>query len=117
MLNYLFTGRVDCTPKLEAGPKHQYLASKIEDHPNAGFNGRRTVRYFKKTFGFTGRQALALMGAHTLGRFNQVTSNIDYSWVRFFSNQTTLLNNMYYRVLTQQPMYNKDGTCVGKMSK
>ena len=35
-MNHLLTGRVDCTPKVEAGPKHQYLARKIEDHPNAG---------------------------------------------------------------------------------
>lgn len=114
------TGRQDCIPRQGASLKNQYLASKIESHPHNGFNGKKTVEYFEKHFNMKGKEALALMGAHTIGGFNQVTSNIDYAWVRDgfnkFYNGTWLLNNDYYKVMTRQPNWVKPYFCIGDMA-
>ncbi len=69
------TGRRDCLPKAHASEKNQYRASKVEVHPHEGGNGEMTVKYFADHFGMNGRQALALMGGHTVGQFNAITAH------------------------------------------
>ena len=44
----------------------KYLATRSENQPNNNGNGEMTLSFFKNTFGFTGREALALMGIHTI---------------------------------------------------
>ncbi len=56
------TGRKDCT-KFGDEP---YKATKEESHPNAVGNGDMTVDFFKNDFGFTGKETVALLGAHTM---------------------------------------------------
>jgi hypothetical protein len=43
---------------------------KEESHPVVVSNGPDAVKFFKKDFNFTGRETLAIMGAHTVGRFH-----------------------------------------------
>ena len=65
------TGRKDCEPK--SGDK-LYLTSKVENHPAIGFNGSRTVDYFKEDFGMDARSTVAIMGTHTIGSFNPIVT-------------------------------------------
>ena len=96
-------GRSDCQPADHATEKQGYLASQVEAHPHLGFNGEMTVNYFKDKFKMNGKQALALMGVHTVGRFNPLTSKNDYSWVRDFSERPRLFNNEYFKNLALKP--------------
>ena len=92
------TGRSDCVDfESEEEP---YKATKHEVHPNAVGNGEQTVDFFASQFGLTGPEMVALLGAHTFGRFHVHVSLFRYTWV---SRGTHLFNNHYYkyiRVLT-----------------
>jgi hypothetical protein len=70
------TGRSDCT---EFGEK-PYIATKAEVHPNAVGNGKMTADFFRDNFNFTGRETVAIMGAHTLGRLHYPISLFRYLW-------------------------------------
>ena len=103
-------GRKDCA---NTDTKHLYRASKLEHHPNTGFNGQMLVDYFNDTFEFNPREVVALMGAHTVGAFNGVNSKIDYGWVRSHkSKQTEVFNNKYYKVLAARNAKCKEA-CIG----
>ena len=69
--NMFKTGRMDCQPK--TGDK-LYLTTKVENHPAIGFNGSRTVDYFRDDFGMDARSTVAIMGTHTIGSFNPIVS-------------------------------------------
>ena len=80
-MNFSILGRVDCIPSSSATSKQKYLASKVEILPDANGNGKKTVKYFKDNFGMNPREALALMGAHTIGKYSTFQTHIDYAWV------------------------------------
>ena len=44
-----------------------YRTAKAETQPNPEGNGDDTLDFFQSQFGFTGRETVAIMGAHTLG--------------------------------------------------
>ena len=75
-------GRSDCIPSANATPKQQYLASKVEITPDQNGNGPKTAKYFQDNFNLKPKEALALMGAHTIGRYSGFQTHIDYAWVR-----------------------------------
>ena len=112
ILTIFKTGRKDCQPKDSQNSKFLYLTQKREAHPAMGFNGKMTVDYFKKNFDFSPREALALMGAHTVGRFNGQFSRLDYAWVRNTEKQSFVFNNKYYKIMATRPAKVKT-TCVG----
>ena len=64
------SGRADCVTD-SAKP---YIATKDEAHPNAMGDGRETVQYFQDEFNLTSQETVALMGAHSFGRFHVQTS-------------------------------------------
>ena len=69
--NMFKTGRIDCKPKPGS---FKYLTTKVEHHPSIGFNGERTMKYFKDDFGMNPREVAALMGTHTIGSFNPIVT-------------------------------------------
>ena len=75
------TGRVDCIPKYD-DPKFQYIAKDSEIAPAKNGNGERSVSYFKDHFDFSPKEALALMGAHTVGGYSTFQEHTDYAWTR-----------------------------------
>ena len=85
------TGRKDCT---EFGDK-PYKATKEESHPNAVGNGKMTLDFFKNDFGFSGRETVAIFGAHTFGRMYFDHSLFRYTWT---SQGTRMFNNHYYKL-------------------
>ena len=44
-----------------------YKATKTEHHPSPVVNGRSTIEFFRESFQMSGREVVALMGAHTFG--------------------------------------------------
>ena len=56
-------GRADCVTE-DPVP---YRTGRPESHPNPEGNGDHTLQFFQSEFGFTGRETVAIMGAHTLG--------------------------------------------------
>ena len=109
------TGRKDCIAADHASELQQYVASKVEAHPSHGGNGEMTVKYFREKFNMAPYKALALMGAHTIGKFNPINSRLDYSWVRsHYSHRNDFFNNEYYKILALRPAKVK-GECTGDM--
>lgn len=84
------TGRKDCT---EVGDK-PFKATKHEVHPNAVGSGRMTAEFFQKEFGFSGRETVTILGAHTLGRFHNDVSLYRYIWT---TKGEHMFNNDYYK--------------------
>ena len=84
------TGRRDC---VDFGDQ-PYKATKSEHHPNAVGNGKMTADYFQKDFGFTGRETVAILGAHTIGRLHVHNSLFRYVWT---TRGTSMFNNHYYK--------------------
>ena len=70
------------------------IAIKHEHHPNQQGNGRMTVDFFKEEFNFSGRETVAIMGAHTFGRFHAWKSLYPYVWTSYGES---LINNDYYK--------------------
>ena len=83
------TGRKDCTEFGDEG----YKATKAESHPDQQGDGKATVDFFVKDFGFTGREIVAIMGSHTVGKFHWQNSYMNYVWT---ARGTTAFNNHYY---------------------
>jgi len=98
-LSMFKTGRSDCRPSGAATEFQQYLASRAEHHPDDNGNGEMTVSYYDRAFGFNGREGLALMGVHAVGKLNSVFSGNAYSWVR----DARLFNNKYYKLMAGTP--------------
>ena len=84
------TGRRDCAEQIGDQP---YITTKEESHARPVGNGRDTVEFFKKDFGFTGRETVAIMGAHTIGIFHSDISLFRYTWTGM---STMSFNNDYF---------------------
>ena len=84
-------GRRDCIPEKIETP---YKTTKTETHPNPEGNGDDTLDFFKSEFDFTGKEVVAIMGAHTLGKMTMEHSLFKYSWT---SRGGHIFNNGYYR--------------------
>ena len=84
--------------------------------PNQYGSGEDTVSYFHDNFGLGPRQGLALLGIHTVGKFNPMTAKNDYAWVRDRGERTELFNNEYYQMMSLMPYKIKSGICSGTMS-
>ena len=76
------TGRTDCIPHPEALPEHGFRSTGLENEPDKNGNGKQTTNWFHETFNMNGREGLALMGAHTFGKFTTFSEHVDYAWVR-----------------------------------
>ena len=79
-------GRKDCVTENEV----PYKADKKEVQPNPNSDGVATQDFFKKHFNFSPRETVAIMGAHTLGRFYYRHSAFKYTWT---SREGDLFNN------------------------
>merc|ERR1719483_543290 len=89
---HFHTGRSDCT---EHDAEFPYKATKEEKHPSAQDAGKNTIAYFNSEFpNPTGRDIVALMGAHTMGQPHVDISQIPYQWT---SKGGRMFNNDYYR--------------------
>ena len=53
-----------------------------------------TADFFEKDFGFTGRETVAIMGAHTMGRLHYSISLFRYLWT---TRGRASFNNHYYK--------------------
>jgi len=91
------TGRKDCIGDVPDKPA--YATTREERHPNPESNGPGTVDFFKRDFGFNGRETVAIMGAHTLGKLNPHQSLFRYTWK---TNSGKLLNNGYFRNMARR---------------
>lgn len=80
------TGRVDSASSFK-GIKEEHM-------PEAEGNGQMTIEFFGQGFGFTGRETVAIMGSHTLGRLHNDFSLFKYIWVHAGG---MMFNNQYYR--------------------
>ena len=89
-------GRKDCIPTNLETP---YKASKHEEHPNPEGNGDDTLDFFKSQFGFSGKESVAILGAHTLGKMTVENSLLKYSWT---SRGGHIFNNGYYRNIVDE---------------
>jgi len=99
------TGRADCITS-EAQP---YITYKEEAHPSIMTNGEGTIEFFKRYFNFTGRETVAILGGHTLGRLNVQHSLLPYVWT---SRGGQLFNNHYYKLITNKDeWYFNDDAC------
>jgi len=86
------TGRSDCTEHDEEFP---YKATKEEKHPDSQAEGKKTIEYFQSEFPeLTGRDIVALFGAHTIGQPHFWISQFPYKWT---SHGSRIFNNDYYR--------------------
>ena len=104
----------DCTPRANAGPFQGYVASRVENQPVFNGNYDTTMEFFDTAIGLNGREALALMGAHTVSEYNTVVvSDNAYNWLR--RTQNKLFNNKYYKVMAQRTAKVYD-ECTGTMS-
>ena len=75
----LKTGRADCVPSCTGSNNYPFCTMSKEVHPNPQGNGTETANFFKNHFNLNlnPREAIALMGAHTLGhnhKFNSLFS-------------------------------------------
>ena len=86
------TGRKDCVP--EAGQDQAYKVTKPESHPHSTGSGYMTAEFFAKEFDFSGRDTVAIMGAHTIGRLHFSISMYRYTWV---NKGEASFNNLYYK--------------------
>ena len=84
------TGRKDC---IEVGDL-PYKATKPEVQPWSVGNGKKTIDFFTKNFNFSGRDTVAIFGAHTMGRLHFEISMYRYTWV---NKGESSFNNHYYK--------------------
>ena len=72
------------------------------------------MEFFDTAIGLNGREALALMGAHSVGEYTPViVSDNAYNWLR--KTQLKLFNNKYYKVMAQRSSKVFD-ECTGTMA-
>ena len=79
------------------------MADRFERHPNKNDNGEDTVKYYQQFINLQPRESLALMGVHTIGHFNRMTSHNNYGWSNGLSVRLDLWSNEYYRNMAQLP--------------
>ena len=58
-------------------------------------NGKMTADFFENDFGFTGRETVAILGAHTMGRLHYAISLFRYLWTGDLGQ--SIFNNDYYK--------------------
>mmetsp|Transcript_36227 Transcript_36227/g.79173 ORF Transcript_36227/g.79173 Transcript_36227/m.79173 type:complete len:586 (-) Transcript_36227:259-2016(-) len=100
-----FTGRRDCPDRDKPTEPRWYRSrayetTRKEAGPNPHANGKATADFFQEWFGFSRRETVAILGAHSLGSLHGITNLFKYDWKR---SQTHLLNNHYYRILAAKP--------------
>eukprot|EP00928_Gymnodinium_smaydae_P062334 TRINITY_DN4622_c0_g1_i1.p1 TRINITY_DN4622_c0_g1~~TRINITY_DN4622_c0_g1_i1.p1 ORF type:complete len:705 (+),score=41.86 TRINITY_DN4622_c0_g1_i1:72-2186(+) len=91
-----------CQPAIDGSHKPRaFETTKSELAPNPDFGSEQLADFFQKELGFSKRQTVTIMGAHSYGRVNgEVSGGYRYDWVH---KQTDVLNNVYYTLLTLQP--------------
>merc|ERR1711963_735189 len=100
------TGRSDCEV---TDPAFPYKAGKEEVHPNAVGSGYDTMDFFTSQFNMNGQEVVALLGAHTFGRFFIMNSLMPYVWV---ASGNRMFNNDYYKMIAdKQRWFFDDGVC------
>ena len=62
--------------------------------PNLVGDGQLTLNFFKQVFDFNGRETVAILGAHTLGRMHVYISLFRYVWT---GKSEHSFNNDYYK--------------------
>jgi len=94
------TGRKDCFEPADANDNaSSFRTYKEESHPNPGWNGEKTLQFFQSDFNFTGRETVAILGAHTLGRFHVPISLLRYTWK---TRSGMMFNNGYFRNMVKK---------------
>ena len=102
-----WVGRTDCE---ELDVCHNAAGQEVlcnsvngphRDLPSADLNTTGMVHFFSNNFGFSPRETVALMGAHTLGTLSVENSGFpgNNGWV----NNELVLNNGYYRQIVGGP--------------
>ena len=91
-------GRKDCVSEYE-GEFEQYKTDRHERHPNPEGNGDATLDFFNEEFGFSGRETVAIMGAHTLGKMHVTHSLLKYGWTVRGGH---IFNNAYYKNIVRK---------------
>ena len=107
------TGRIDCTKHCTR--TEPFCTRSEEVHPNPQMNGSMIIDFLstntpaENSFnilsegGISRREAVALMGVHSLGRPHPVNSLFSgYEWTKV---QSTFLNNEYYRNMLDYKAY------------
>jgi len=105
-------GRRDCDaatkPPLDDNStfyrRRAYETLDMEQLPSSHANGRTVQQYFEEHFDFSARETVAIMGAHSFGKFHSDTSLFKYDWTRGTKN---MMNNEYYRIIALRPHLNK----------
>eukprot|EP00930_Biecheleria_cincta_P084628 TRINITY_DN74078_c0_g1_i1.p1 TRINITY_DN74078_c0_g1~~TRINITY_DN74078_c0_g1_i1.p1 ORF type:complete len:794 (+),score=94.65 TRINITY_DN74078_c0_g1_i1:62-2443(+) len=91
-----------CQPAVDGTSRpRNYETVKAERTPNPDFDGAQLAEFFKQELDFSKRETVVIMGAHSYGRVHgEVSGGYRYDWVH---DQTDVLNNVYYTLLTLQP--------------
>lgn len=103
-----WTGRRDCIStgfpwKNSSSPS--FMTAKKELHPDPHTNGAGTLAFFKRDFAFNGRETVAIMGGHTLGRLHVIHNLLRYVWK---ARSGALFNNGYYRNIAKKDDWQYD---------
>jgi len=92
------TGRADCMDTCDNGNHGDIFCTKRkEKHPNQHGNGRATFEFFKDSFKMNEMEAIALMGAHTLG--HPMEANSMFSSYKWAANDESLDNRYYINIV------------------
>merc|ERR1719277_2326598 len=77
------SGRIDC-PESDKPSAHQrlreYQTDKAEACANPHASGKDIADWMSLHFGFTGRETVAIMGAHQAGVYHNVNTGFRYTW-------------------------------------
>ena len=87
------TGRADCVPSCGDGYP-AFCTAEHENHPDPHGNGQKTAQFFASDFGLNVQEAIALLGAHTLGRTHVTTSM--WASIPWTPQGKEDFNNFYY---------------------
>ena len=100
-------GRRDCVQKCTGGDDaYGFCSPAYEKHPNPHGNGKSVTEFLADDFGLTGRESIALLGAHTFGHANEQISGFrHYPWVDEGQDR---LNNEYYKGVVEKGMYRRE---------
>ena len=94
------TGRKDCIPDDPINKPYIANSNTKEVHPSVDFTGQETAAFFAQNFGFTPKESVALLGAHTLGGLDPRNSMFKYFWTRGEVSTYLLLNTCNKKVFT-----------------